>query len=239
MAGLHLVHSWCLCCGSGLRVEFLRRSLSLASAPLCLLRSGSPLRLEYVYSWCCSVSSVHNNEPEDVIMEVASDDDNNNNNTTAGPLRGHKHERTQSSSSSRGQHHQPSTSSSPTPSSPKRLKMATPHSSKPKASDYEGHVKRLLLKVMFVYETYIYTVYAYPAQEYQAQWVRKAWNYAGENEAEKYDLTCNMEHLVWFLFIYLFMSPQLKNILLGQRPWCTCPRISQGHNQATHQEGIQ
>ena len=43
MAGLRLVHSWCLCCGSGLRVEFLRRSLSLVSAPLCLLRSGSPV----------------------------------------------------------------------------------------------------------------------------------------------------------------------------------------------------
>ena len=42
--------------GSGLGVEFLRLSLSLASAPLCLLRSGSPLRSEYVYSRCCSVS---------------------------------------------------------------------------------------------------------------------------------------------------------------------------------------
>ena len=51
--------------GSGLGVEFLRLSLSLASAPLCLLHSGSPvlrfsgspLRSEYVYSRCCSVST--------------------------------------------------------------------------------------------------------------------------------------------------------------------------------------
>ena len=43
MAGLRLVHSWCLCCGSGLRVEFLRRSLSLVSALLCLLHSGPPV----------------------------------------------------------------------------------------------------------------------------------------------------------------------------------------------------
>ena len=41
MAGLHLVHSWCLCCGSGLRVEFLQRSLSLVSTPLMRRRRGS------------------------------------------------------------------------------------------------------------------------------------------------------------------------------------------------------
>ena len=82
--------------------------------------------------------------------------------------------------------------------------MSTPRSNKPKASNYEGPVKRLLLKTMFVYETYIYMTYAYPVQEDQAQWVRKAWNFAGEDEAEKYDLTHEMKHLVRFLFIYLY-----------------------------------
>ena len=42
---------------SGLGVEFLQLSLLLASALLCLLRSGSLLQSEYVYSRCCSISA--------------------------------------------------------------------------------------------------------------------------------------------------------------------------------------
>ena len=79
MAGLRLVHSWCLCCGSGLRVEFLRRSLSLVSAPLCLLRSGSPvLRFSAPVGICVQpvLQRINDDENPSYSMQVSSEAEN-------------------------------------------------------------------------------------------------------------------------------------------------------------------
>jgi Domain of unknown function (DUF6532) len=184
-------------------------------------------------------------------MDAGSNNDDCDDN--AAPRRGRKHERTWSRSSSR--RHHPSASTSPTSSARKHLKTAafrngiSSASGKPKASDYEDIVKRRLLKAMSVYETYIYTTYAYPSQENQTGWVHKAWDSAGENAMEKYDLTHMMIRLVCFFLLqfislYLTISSQIKDRGPRARGYLkdvTRPHIEKAYRftPSTSKKGIQ